>query len=52
MGWSILYMTIRNIADGEHHAVPSTIEDPSALTEIHDGLKARGIGKAFSEETT
>lgn len=52
MGWSILYMTIRNIADGEHYAVPSTIEDTSALTEIHDGLKARGIGMEFSEETT
>ncbi|MBL7980372.1 MAG: AMP-binding protein [Flavobacteriales bacterium] len=47
----ILRKTIRNIADGEHYAVPSTIEDPSVLTEIHDGLKARRIGKAFSEET-
>lgn len=42
---------IRNIADGEHYTVPSTIEDLSALTDIHDGLKARGIGKAFNEQT-
>jgi propionyl-CoA synthetase len=47
----ILRKTIRNIADGEHYAIPSTIEDPVVLTEIHDGLKERGIGKAFNEET-
>jgi acyl-coenzyme A synthetase/AMP-(fatty) acid ligase len=48
----ILRKTMRNIADGEHYTVPSTIEDPAVLTEIHDVLKGRGIGKAFSEQTT
>ncbi|MFN3874827.1 MAG: AMP-binding protein [Flavobacteriales bacterium] len=47
----ILRKTIRNIADGERHAIPSTIEDPAVLAEIHDDLKARGVGKAFSGQT-
>lgn len=30
----ILRRTIRQIADGEEYAVPSTIDDPSSLNEI------------------
>ncbi|MGL1115137.1 propionyl-CoA synthetase [Vibrio vulnificus] len=30
----ILRRTIRQIADGEHYAVPSTIDDPSSLNEL------------------
>ncbi|MFD2513749.1 propionyl-CoA synthetase [Pontibacter locisalis] len=43
----ILRKIIRNIADGEHYAIPSTIDDPAILTEIHNDLKARCIGNAF-----
>jgi acyl-coenzyme A synthetase/AMP-(fatty) acid ligase len=43
----ILRKIMRNIADGEHYAVPSTIDDPAILTEIHEHLKERGIGNAF-----
>ena len=43
----ILRKTIRKIADGEHYTVPSTIDDPLILTEIHDKLKERGVGIAF-----
>ncbi len=43
----ILRKIMRNIADGDHYAIPSTIDDPAILTEIHDKLKSRSIGKAF-----
>jgi acyl-coenzyme A synthetase/AMP-(fatty) acid ligase len=43
----ILRRLLRNIADGEHYIVPSTIDDPLILTEVHDALKARRIGQAF-----
>ncbi len=44
----ILRKIMRNIADGEHYAVPSTIDDPAILTEIRATLKAKNIGIAFS----
>ncbi|ACK83081.1 propionyl-CoA synthetase [Methylorubrum extorquens] len=40
----ILRGTMKRIADGEDFSVPPTIEDPTALEEIGDSLKARGIG--------
>ncbi len=43
----ILRKTIQKIADGVHYAIPSTIDDPVILTEIHDRLKERKIGNAF-----
>lgn len=43
----ILRRILRCITDGEHYVIPSTIDDPAILTEIHDRLKNRGIGKAF-----
>ncbi|MDP2187349.1 MAG: AMP-binding protein [Sphingobacteriaceae bacterium] len=43
----ILRKTMRMIADGLHYTVPSTIDDPAILTEIHDALAARKIGQAF-----
>lgn len=43
-----LRKTMRLIADGVHHAVPSTIDDPSILNEIHEKLKQRKIGNAFA----
>lgn len=40
----ILRGTMKRIADGEDFSMPPTIEDPAALDEIGDSLKARGIG--------
>ncbi|MEH3118534.1 MAG: propionyl-CoA synthetase [Methylorubrum populi] len=40
----ILRGTMKRIADGEDFSMPPTIEDPAALAEIGDSLKARGIG--------
>lgn len=40
----ILRGTMKRIADGEAFSMPPTIEDPTALEEIGDSLKARGIG--------
>ena len=40
----ILRGTMKRIADGEDFSMPPTIEDPAALEEIGDSLKARGIG--------
>jgi len=36
----ILRATMRKIADGQAYNVPSTIEDPTVLTEIDQALKA------------
>ncbi|MDR4307137.1 propionyl-CoA synthetase [Chelatococcus sambhunathii] len=38
----ILRGTIQKIADGEDWTMPATIEDPTALDEIGEALKARG----------
>ncbi len=38
----ILRGTMRKIADGEPYTVPSTIDDPSTLSEIEDALKKAG----------
>ncbi len=43
----ILRKTMRLLADGQHYSLPSTIDDPAILTEIHDALAARKIGQAF-----
>ncbi|MGX5777300.1 propionyl-CoA synthetase [Methylorubrum zatmanii] len=40
----ILRGTMKRIADGQDFAMPPTIEDPAALDEIGESLKARGIG--------
>jgi acyl-coenzyme A synthetase/AMP-(fatty) acid ligase len=47
----ILRRLLRNIADGEHYIVPSTIDEPVILTEIHDVLRERKLGKAFLHYT-
>jgi len=44
----ILRKTIRQIADGESFAVPSTIDDPAILDEIKLVLQERRLGLAFS----
>ena len=43
----ILRKIICHIADGVEYTVPSTIDDPTILTEISDKLKERKIGAAF-----
>lgn len=47
----ILRRIMRFIADGEHYSVPSTIDDPYILHEIHDALKKKKTGKAFAPFT-
>ncbi len=41
----ILRGTMRKIADGAEYSVPSTIDDPAALDEIAEALKAIGYAK-------
>lgn len=43
----ILRKIIRNIADGVHFEMPSTIDDPMILEEIRDVLHAHKIGAEF-----
>jgi propionyl-CoA synthetase len=43
----ILRKIIRNIADGVHFEIPSTIDDPMILEEIGDVLKEYKIGSEF-----
>nr|WP_298248469.1 propionyl-CoA synthetase [uncultured Halomonas sp.] len=42
----ILRKLLRNIADGQEYAVPSTIDDPASLEEIHEAMQAREVGTA------
>lgn len=44
----ILRKVLRQIADGESYAVPSTIDDPAILDEITEKLKTASIGQAFT----
>lgn len=45
----ILRKTIRQIADGEPYAIPSTIDDPAILNEIRETLQERKLGLAFNQ---
>lgn len=45
----ILRKTIRQIADGETFALPSTIDDPKILDEIREILEERKLGIAFNK---
>ncbi len=42
----ILRKLLRNIADGHEFGVPSTIDDPASLQDVHEAMKAREIGAA------
>ncbi|WP_282040317.1 propionyl-CoA synthetase [Halomonas alimentaria] len=42
----ILRKLLRNIADGKEFGIPSTIDDPASLEEIHEAMKAREVGAA------
>lgn len=40
----ILRKLLRNIADGKEFGVPSTIDDPASLQDVHEAMKARSVG--------
>ncbi|WP_445001262.1 propionyl-CoA synthetase [Halomonas mongoliensis] len=40
----ILRKLLRNIADGKEYGVPSTIDDPASLQDVHEAMKARAVG--------
>jgi propionyl-CoA synthetase len=42
----ILRKLLRNIADGKEFGLPSTIDDPGSLQDIHDAMKDRDLGAA------
>ncbi len=42
----ILRKLLRNIADGKEYGIPSTIDDPASLEEIHEAMKSRDLGAA------
>jgi propionyl-CoA synthetase len=44
----ILRKLLRQIADGEPYAVPSTIDDPGSIEEMASAMRRRGIGSFFS----
>ncbi|MGM0782978.1 MAG: propionyl-CoA synthetase [Pseudomonadota bacterium] len=40
----ILRKLLRNIADGKEYGVPSTIDDPASLEDVHEAMKERSVG--------
>ncbi|NWN82628.1 MAG: propionyl-CoA synthetase [Halomonas sp.] len=48
----ILRKLLRNIADGQEYTVPSTIDDPASLEEIHDTMQAREVGASGNARLT
>ncbi|MFD1208536.1 MULTISPECIES: propionyl-CoA synthetase [Modicisalibacter] len=42
----ILRKLLRNIADGERYGVPSTIDHPASLQDVHETMVAREVGQA------
>ncbi|WFM69729.1 propionyl-CoA synthetase [Halomonas sp. CKK8] len=42
----ILRKLLRNIADGKEFGVPSTIDDPASLQDVHEAMKERAVGTA------
>lgn len=48
----ILRKLLRTIADGENYGVPSTIDDPASVEDIHEAMKARDIGAAHQSKMT
>lgn len=45
----ILRSTLRKIANGQDYSLPSTIEDPEALTEITSILREHGYARTLAE---
>lgn len=48
----ILRKLLRTIADGETYGVPSTVDDPASIEDIHDAMKARDIGASQQAKMT
>lgn len=42
----ILRKLLRTIADGEEYGIPSTIDDPASLQEVHEQMRARDLGQS------
>ncbi|UDM09023.1 propionyl-CoA synthetase [Halomonas sp. NyZ770] len=42
----ILRKLLRNIADGKSYGIPSTIDDPTSLDDVHEAMCQRQIGAA------
>lgn len=42
----ILRKLLRNIADGKEYGVPSTIDDPASLQDVHEAMKEKDVGSA------
>ncbi|APE32184.1 propionyl-CoA synthetase [Halomonas aestuarii] len=42
----ILRKLLRNIADGQEFGVPSTIDDPASLQDVHEAMMERQVGAA------
>lgn len=40
----ILRKLLRSIADGEAYGLPSTIDDPTSLADVHDAMREHGVG--------
>lgn len=42
----ILRKLLRNIADGKEFGIPSTIDDPTSLSDVHSAMRERSVGAA------
>jgi propionyl-CoA synthetase len=42
----ILRKLLRNIADGKSFGIPSTIDDPTSLDDVHTAMRERNVGAA------
>lgn len=42
----ILRKLLRNIADGKSYGIPSTIDDPTSLDDVHEAMCQRQVGAA------
>jgi propionyl-CoA synthetase len=42
----ILRKLLRHIADGKEYSVPSTIDDPASLQDVHEAMMKRSLGTA------
>lgn len=42
----ILRKLLRNVADGESYGIPSTIDDPASLQDVHQAMIANEVGTA------
>ncbi len=42
----ILRKLLRTIADGKEYGIPSTIDDPTSLADVHTAMRERSVGAA------